>query len=98
MRAYFPQNRMAVHDGQIQVEKHKIDLRRINMRPAPEQKIERIFTVGGYVEMVIGVDFLERIADQSDVGRVVLHQQNFKSRFIHCVTLPRCSIKYGQAM
>ena len=35
------------------------------------QKIERILTIGRYVEMVIGVDFFKCIADQPDVGRVV---------------------------
>ena len=92
MRAYCPQNRMAVHDGQIEVQQHKIDFRGINMRLSPEQKIERILAIRSYAQMVIGVDFLKRIADQPNVGWVVFNQQNFKSRFNHCVC-PRFSIK-----
>jgi hypothetical protein len=58
------------------------------MGPAPEQKIERIFAVGSYVEMVTGVGFFKCFADQSNVGRVVFHQQNLASRFVHCVYVP----------
>ena len=89
MRAYFPQDGMTIHDGQIEVQQHKIDLRSINVPAAPEQKIERIFTIGRYAEMVIGVNFLKCVADQPHVGRVILNQQNLESRFTHYVMLPR---------
>jgi hypothetical protein len=41
--------------------------------PAPEEKIERILAIGSYVETVIGMDFLKRLGDQLNVGRIVFH-------------------------
>ena len=59
------------------------------MDAAPEQKIERIFTVGSYIEMVTRVGFFKCFADQPNVGRVVFNQQNLTSRFVHCPMFPR---------
>jgi hypothetical protein len=53
------------------------------MGSTPKQKIERILTIGGYVEMPICVDFLKCVFDQPNVCGVVFNQQNLNSRFDH---------------
>jgi hypothetical protein len=82
------QHLAAVLAGQVEVEQDEVRARRALVLALAAQELDRLHAVGDDAQRVVDLVVLEGLADEDDVPRIVLHEQDLDDVevLVHCLT------------